>query len=175
MNWIDFLGLKGGERDCVWTIRGSHAGADEGKKHLYRSLPHSNGELRGDDPRKSPCGDQTGYVSCYSSTANGNLGDKAIPKMPKNDPVSKESLEKYPEEYRNKDYAGRPVDPTDLLNPDDAESMLEKSWNNALEQAKNELKKPDTCCKSVTIKIVCNDNDFKEAAGDWCGKSIKIP
>ena len=123
--------------------------------------------------QKSQCGDKWGYVGCYTDAAMKNLGDKGIPNHPKNPRIPGAPP---PQPGTDKDYEGDALDPNDVLWPQRALAQLTTSWDNAILQAGLECKKSTTCCKTITVVVVCHDNEMKRLVGEfakgkpWCGR-----
>ncbi len=175
LNVIDLYGLFFGKNnECRWELRAGHGGQDSGDVDKYKNLPHSKGQDPDCNVKKAKCGDRWGYIGCYTDACMKNIGEKGIPGHPSNPRVPGAPE---PPPGTDEDYEGDPVDPNDVLWPQHALDQLKKSWENAINKAKQECSNGSKCCKSITVVVVCHDNEMKKIVGEyekgksWCGRS----
>jgi uncharacterized protein RhaS with RHS repeats len=173
----DVLGLK---RDCVWEIRAGHAGVETGGEDKYKNLPHSRGQCPDSIPNKSECGDRWGYVGCHTDACMKSIGEKGIPGNPRNPRTKNDGNATLAPPAPDIDYEGNKLDSEDLLYPNDAKKVMEAAWKNAIDKAKKDILSNDTCCKSITVKVLCHDVVMTKSLGEyeknktWCDRKETI-
>ena len=166
LSYIDLLGLE--KRDCNWAIYHSHG-------TQKRDDPDNNTQKAINESSPQKC-DKLGFSGCHRKSMNQFIEDKhpgkVLPSAERqNDQETLVNGKKPFEDNRN---------PGDKLPQDGLEliKLLEKTKIDA----KTEIAKPESCCKSITIHIVCPSPDFqkwysKEKVGEdgpYCGKTYTI-
>ena len=166
LSYIDLLGLE--KRDCNWAIYHSHG-------TQKRDDPDNNTQKSINESSPQKC-DKLGFSGCHRKSMNQFIEDKhpgkVLPSAERqNDQETLVNGKKPFEDNRN---------PGDKLPQDGLEliKILEKTKIDA----KTEIAKPESCCKSITIHIVCPSPDFqkwysKEKVGEdgpYCGKTYTI-
>jgi hypothetical protein len=150
VNGWDILGLDTAKRDCVWVIFFGHGSnpdygeADSNLRKKFNEVLENKNEL--------PCGNRFGFVGCRRASMN-KLLEKAV-----SDAHLIPSLE-FENDYKLWYDIGHPQrNEFDDSRPHGYE-ILKSQWEQALEDAQNELDEGVTCCKSIKVKINCSNDD----------------